>query len=93
MVLLEWPVEFLAERNSDNYVREVGLNTINNVAAWNIGVEWAVQRNFKVTASWLYGSKFGLNLVLHWILRLSPKRRQAKPFIALRNLDLSGAPK
>ena len=55
-----WPLQIIAEYNSDNYAREVRFNTIEAPSPWNFGIEWRPQSNLTIAASWLHGSSLGL---------------------------------
>jgi hypothetical protein len=57
-----YPLQLVAEYNSDDYAREVTLNTIKNPSPWNFGIEWRPISNLTVAASWLRNSSFGLRI-------------------------------
>lgn len=91
--LPRWPLQIIAEYNSDNYAREVGLNTIESPSPWNFGVEWRPQSNLTLAASWLHGSSFGLRLSSKLDTKSIPKRKKGRAFYsASEPRSLSGAP-
>ena len=88
-----WPLQIIAEYNSDNYAREVRLKTIEEPSPWNFGVEWRPQSNLTLAASWLHGSWFGLRLSSTLDTKSAPKRKKGKAFYsASEPRSLSGAP-
>ncbi|MAW33370.1 MAG: hypothetical protein CMK56_03050, partial [Proteobacteria bacterium] len=88
-----WPLQIIAEYNSDNYAREVGLNTIQDPSPWNFGVEWRPQSNLILAATWLHGSSFGLRLSGTLDTKSAPKRKKGRAFYsASEPRSLSGAP-
>ncbi len=88
-----WPLQFIAEYNSDNYAREVRLNSIEAPSPWNFGVEWRPKSNLALAASWLHGSTFGLRLSSALDTKSTPKRKKRRVFYsASEPRSLSGAP-
>ena len=91
--LRRWPLQLIAEYNSDEYAREVGFNTIEKPSPWNFGVEWRPQSNLTLAASWLHGSSFGLRLSSKLDTKSTPKRKKGRAFYsASEPRSLSGAP-
>ena len=88
-----YPLQLVAEYNSDDYAREVTLNTIKNPSPWNFGIEWQPISNLIVAASWLHNSSFGLRISSALGTKSMPKRKKSKGFYsASESQSLSGAP-
>jgi hypothetical protein len=91
--LTRWPLQFIAEYNSDNYAREVRLNTIEEPSPWNFAVEWRPRSNLTIAASWLHGSSMGLRFSSSLDTKATPKRKKGRVFYsAAEPRSLSGAP-
>ena len=62
---IEWMVSdrlrFVAEYSSDAYVKEDG-NAFDHNSPFNFGVSWAANERLSVSAQYLYGSEFGLQV-------------------------------
>ena len=88
-----WPMQFVAEYNSDDYAREVGFGTIEEPSPWNFAVEWRPQNNLTIAASWLHGSSMGLRFSSALDTKATPKRKKGRAFYsAAEPRSLSGAP-
>ena len=88
-----WPLQIIAEYNSDDYAREVRFNTIEAPSPWNFGIEWRPQSNLTIAASWLHGSSFGLRLSSTLDTKSTPKQKKGRAFYsASESRSLSGAP-
>ena len=91
--LTRWPMQFVAEYNSDDYAREVAFNTIEAPSPWNFAVEWRPQNNLTIAASWLHGSSMGLRFSSALDTKATPKRKKGRAFYsAAEPRSLSGAP-
>ena len=91
--LTRWPLQFVAEYNSDDYAREVGFGTIETPSPWNFAVEWRPQSNLTIAASWLHGSSMGLRFSSALDTKATPKRKKGRAFYsAAEPRSLSGAP-
>ena len=82
-----WPMQFVAEYNSDDYAREVRLNTIEEPSPWNFAVEWRPQSNLTIAASWLHGSSMGLRFSSALDTKATPKRKKGRRFIVRLSRD------
>ena len=72
------PLTLIAEYESDQYDREVGLGTLEEPDAWNIGLSWQPWSGLKLRGSWLRGDTLGLTFSSQVGTKSIPPRREAK---------------
>ena len=87
-----WPMQIVAEYNSDDYAREVAFNTM-TASPWNFALEWRPQSNLTIAASWLHGSSMGFRFSSALDTKATPQRKKGRAFYsAAEPRSLSGAP-
>ena len=76
------PLHLIAEYNSDDYDREVALNTLNKSSPWNFGIEWRPNNSLVIATSWQHGSAVGLRFSSSLDTKSMPERKSERTFFS-----------
>lgn len=72
------PVTIVAEYESDQYDREVGLGSVESPDAWNFGLSWQPWEEVSLRASWLRGDTLGLTFSTQVATKAIAPRRKTR---------------
>lgn len=87
------PLTFIAEYESDQYDREVGLGSLDAPSAWNLGLAWEPLKGISLRSSWLRGDTLGLTFSTQVRTKSTAPRRKARRAVP-QNIDAeTGLPK
>jgi len=68
------PLDLIAEYSSDDYRREVALNSVTDSSPVNVGIEWRVSEGLSIAASYQQDAFIGLTLKSTFDFKQTPKR-------------------
>ena len=68
------PLDLIAEYSSDDYRREVALNSITDSSPVNVGIAWRVSEGLSIAASYQQDAFVGLTLKSTFDFKQTPKR-------------------
>ena len=83
--------KLVIEFSSDDYSREVALDTIERGNAWNLGWDWQLSKQIELGATYLRGESWGLRLRANLDAKKSAPKKSSSSFISSYDMEGSGA--
>jgi len=87
-------ISFLAEYNTDSYIREINEGTISSSSAFSYGMKWTKLDSFNIGLSYQQGNQLGLSISSKFNTKTQLSKPIIEPFYSASDgYDLSAAPK
>ena len=80
-----WGIDLLAEYNSDRFLREQRLKSIDSPSPYSFGIEWHRFPQLTLGISWQHGDQFGFSIAANLNSKNKPKRQPQHRYYSSRD--------